>query len=274
VEESPGRQPLINSLRNPKVLAARKLLKRAERDRTGRLLVEGPAGVREALDAGAIVELFVDPAADRSAEVETEAARMGVPVHHVAAGVIMVLSDISTPQGPVAVATAPAAPIEILGESDLALLLAEVRDPGNAGTLIRSAAAAGADALVFCKGSVDPFNAKTVRASAGALFHVPLIGGPGLKEAVDRLRSAGVGILGADPRAHKAPDEVDMRGPTALVLGNESWGLREEAMGLLDDVVGIPMPGRAESLNVGIAGSILLFEAVRQRRRYPRLSHD
>lgn len=256
----------VTSLRNPRVLAARKLLKRSERKATGRFLVEGPVAVGEALAAGAVIELFVDREGPSVGEVVEEAERNSVPLHAVTAGVIEALSDAATPQGIVAVAAAPAAPADVLDDSDLVLVLAEVRDPGNAGTLIRSSAAAGAGAIVFVTGSVDPLNAKTVRASAGALFSIPMVVDLALGEAVERLRAAGLRIVGAQAGADTALDEVDMRRPLALVVGNESWGLPEGSRQLLDEVVGIPMPGGAESLNAGIAGSILLFEAVRQRR--------
>jgi len=241
------------------VLAARKLLRRNERTRAGAFLVEGPIAVAEALERGEVQDLFVD--ADLSSAT-TWLARGAVAV---SGRVIDALSDTSTPQGVVAVASMRTIPIAE-ASGDLMLVLSNVRDPGNAGTLVRSAVAAGASAVVFCSGSVDPFNPKTVRSTAGLLFHVNVVTGVGLEEAVDELRRKGFRLLGADAGSSVAPDELDLGGPVALVLGNESWGIDEASNRLLDDVVGIPMPGPAESLNVGIAGSILLFEAVRQRR--------
>jgi len=241
------------------VLAARKLLRRNERTRAGAFLVEGPIPVAEALERGEVQDLFVD--ADLSS-ASSWVARGAVAV---SGRVIDALSDTSTPQGVVAVASMRT--IHIAEASgDLMLVLSNVRDPGNAGTLVRSAVAAGASAAVFCSGSVDPFNPKTVRSTAGLLFHVNVVAGVGLEEAVEELRRKGFLLLGADAGSSVAPDELDLSVPVALVLGNESWGIDEASSRLLDDVVGIPMPGPAESLNVGIAGSILLFEAVRQRR--------
>jgi TrmH family RNA methyltransferase len=248
------------------VLAARKLLKRSERQAVGRFLVEGPLPVTEALAADAVIELFVDRDAPSAGEVVRRGKRKGVPVHAVTSGVIAALSDTETPQGIVAVAAAPVADESVLGDPDVVVVLAQVRDPGNAGTLIRSAVAAGAGAIVFTKGSVDPLNAKTVRASAGALFNIPVVVDVTLEDAVARMRAAGLRIVGADAGADRPPEEVDLRSPFALVVGNESWGLPEASRELLDEVIGIPMPGPAESLNAAIAGSILLFEAVRQRR--------
>ena len=179
--------------------------------------------------------------------------------------VMRMLSDSSSPQGVVAVAQAPDAALDDLTASDLSLILAGVRDPGNAGTLVRSAAAAGAGAVVFTEGSVDPLNPKTVRACAGALFLVPVVREADVGEAISVARNAGVQVLGADVRADPDPDSFDLTKPTAFVLGNEAWGFEPGLEDLLDGAVSIPMPGRTESLNVGIAGSILLFETVRRR---------
>jgi TrmH family RNA methyltransferase len=179
--------------------------------------------------------------------------------------VMRMLSDSSSPQGVVAVAQAPDTALDDLTASDLSLILAGVRDPGNAGTLVRSAAAAGAGAVVFTEGSVDPLNPKTVRACAGALFLVPVVREADVGEAISVARNAGVQVLGADVRADPDPDSFDLTKPTAFVLGNEAWGFEPGLEDLLDGAVSIPMPGRTESLNVGIAGSILLFETVRRR---------
>ena len=251
------------------MLAARKLLKRSEREQNKRFLVEGPLAVREALRANAVVEIFVDVEAWPGQETVRQAETKGTPVHLATAAVVAALCDTTTPQGVVAVATTPLAGPAVLDRVDLVVVLAGVRDPGNAGTLIRSSVAAGAGGIVFAKGSVDPLNAKTVRASAGLLFNVPVIAGLALTEVSERLRAAGTRIVGAQAHADTALHDIDMREPVAFVLGNESWGLPEASRQLLDEVVGIPMPGPAESLNVGIAGSILLFEAVRQRRAGP-----
>jgi TrmH family RNA methyltransferase len=179
--------------------------------------------------------------------------------------VMRMLSDSSKPQGVVAVAQAPDAALDDLTRSDLSLILAGVRDPGNAGTLVRSAAAAGAGAVVFTEGSVDPLNPKTVRACAGALFLVSVVREAEVGEAISVARNAGVQVLGADVRADANLDSFDLTTPTAFVLGNEAWGFESGLEDLLDGAVSIPMPGRTESLNVGIAGSILLFETVRRR---------
>lgn len=224
-------------------------------------LAEGPNAARAAFGSKAqIVDLFVGEEADLSSlEMPPEV----VPLR-VTNGVLQGLTDTSTPQGIAAIVEIPDTSLAALPpEASFVLVLADVRDPGNAGTLIRSALGAGADAIVFSTGSVDPFGPKTVRASAGALFGLPVLQGS-FEDAVTRLKEKSfliVGTQAGSPPIHS----LDLTGPVAFVLGNEAWGLSASMEVLLDEKVGIPMPGPTESLNVAVAGSILLFEAARQR---------
>jgi TrmH family RNA methyltransferase len=242
------------------------LRRRPERDQTGHFLIEGRVAVEEALSSGAnVLEVFATEDGPRA--VVDAAASAGVSVTIVADNVLRSMCDASTPQGVVAVASIPAASLsDLTAEGSLILLLADVRDPGNAGTLVRTAAAAGADGVVFALGSVDPFHPKTVRAAAGALFHMPVVRDPALREAIEASRASGLIVVGANARAEHSYEAVDLTRRTVLVLGNEAWGLPPEKMDLVDENVGIPMVGKIESLNVAVAGSILLFEAARQRR--------
>ena len=223
--------------------------------------------IREAIEAGASVQeifLLEDGTTD---DVIRLAEDREIAVTFVSEPVMAAISDTSSPQGAVAlVREAPVVLEDVLAGADLVVVLAQVRDPGNAGSLVRSAVAAGASAVVFTHGSVDPFHPKTVRAASGALFRVPIVRGATLPAAIAALKSARIQVLGAASDANTPADALDLTGRVALVLGNEAWGLPAEDRSLLDGVVGIPMPGSAESLNVGIAGSILLFEVVRQRR--------
>ena len=247
------------------MLHARKLRRRAQRDAAGQFLIEGPIAVVEALEAGVpLSDLFV--AADAGPEIAGRAEEHGVRVQHVTDHVIEAISDAVTPQGVVGVAEMPVATIEDLRDADLLVVLDEVADPGNAGTLVRSALAAGAGGVIFSSGSVDPFGAKTVRASSGALLRLPIVRNEPLAGACSDLRDAGFRIVGADADAGKAADEADLTGRIALVLGNEARGLAPGSRALVDETVRIPMPGPVESLNVAVAGSILLFECVRQRK--------
>lgn len=244
------------------MLAARALLRRAGRRRAGAYLVEGPRAVAEALAAGVVREVFV---VEGREPLAAPALRAGVEPMAVTPRVLQALSDAATPQGIVAVAAARPVTVPELRGATLVTVLAGVSDPGNAGTLVRASVAAGADAVVFPAGSVDPYSPKAVRASAGlvAQARVVLAGSP--SDALDQLRALDLVMVGADPGATSTPDDLDLSVPLALVLGSEAHGLGPEVRRRLDATVRIPMPGPAESLNVGMAGSILLFEVVRRR---------
>jgi TrmH family RNA methyltransferase len=254
----------ISSLQNPRVLAARKLRRRSQRDEARAYLLEGSAPLREALAAGVpLHEVFVSD--DEALAAEAEAA--GARVVRVTTSVIEALSETATPQGAVAVLGMEDVAVGDLPEAaDLVLVLDQIRDPGNAGTLVRCAAAAGAAAVFFTTGSVDPYSPKTVRASAGAMFRVGLGRGVDLAGLVRELDDRGFLVVGAEANGPTPYDSLDYSGRVAFVVGNEAWGITGEHRALLAEVVSIPMPGPAESLNAGIAGAILLFEAVRQRR--------
>lgn len=248
------------------MLHARKLRRRAQREAAGEFLIEGPIAVIEALDAGVPVrEVFVNDQA--APELVERAESLGVRVQRATDHVIDALSDAVTPQGVVGVAEMPAATLEDVQAADLVVVLDEVSDPGNAGTLVRSALAAGAGGVVFSRGSVDPFGAKTVRASSGTLLRLPVVRDESLEGVCSSLRSAGFRIIGADADASTPADEANLVGRIALVLGNEARGLGARSRALVDETVRISMPGPVESLNVAVAGSILLFECVRQRKQ-------
>jgi TrmH family RNA methyltransferase len=188
-------------------------------------------------------------------------------VTHVPDHVLRAVADTNTPQGLVAVAAIPKARLrDIPTEADLVLVLAEVRDPGNAGTLVRSAAAAGAGAVVFTEASVDPYAPKTARASAGALFALPVIRNVPLADVVQTLADRGLHVYLAEAWEGSAVFDVDLTEPVAFIVGNEARGIPETGPARAS-ALSIPMPGGTESLNVAIAGSILLYETVRQRSR-------
>ena len=151
------------------------------------------------------------------------------------------------------------------------MLLANVRDPGNAGTVLRTADAAGADGVIFSDASVDPYNSKCVRASAGSLFHLLVVAGSPLRPAAAALHGAGVRILAADGSARLELDELesdgDLRRPTGWLFGNEAWGLPADLLAIADDAVAVPMYGRAESLNLAAAAAVCLYASARAQRR-------
>ena len=153
------------------------------------------------------------------------------------------------------------------GQPGLAVVLANVRDPGNAGTVLRTADAAGAGGVVFAGSSVDPYNSKCVRASAGSLFHLPVVTGPPVADAVRALRERGLRVLAADGGAGTTLDDLQSAGllgqPTAWLFGNEAWGLPSDVLGLADDAVAVPIYGRAESLNLAAAAAVCLYASAR-----------
>lgn len=244
---------------------ARKLRRRAVRDEQAEFLIEGPVAVREAVETELpLREVFAAPEAPE--DVVTGALGAGISVHRVSDHVIEALSDAVTPQGVVAVAPMPLSAVDDVVADDLVLVLDEVRDPGNAGTLVRSAVAAGAGGILFGQGSVDPFGPKTVRSSSGTILRTKIVRNVALGDALGRLRDAGFTVVGSDAGADADADEVDLGGRVALVVGNEARGLTEPVRDALDLTVKIPLPGPVESLNAAVAGSVLLFECVRQRR--------
>jgi TrmH family RNA methyltransferase len=147
------------------------------------------------------------------------------------------------------------------------VVLANVRDPGNAGTVLRTADAAGADGVIFAAASVDPYNSKSVRSSAGSLFHLPLVTGISASEAVSALRGAGLAVLAADGSATPRLDQLEASGtlgdPTAWLFGNEAWGLPADLVALADQAVAVPIYGQAESLNLAAAAAVCLYASAR-----------
>ena len=184
-------------------------------------------------------------------------------------GVIERVADAATPQPVMAVVASVDVPLDALAGARALVVCTELRDPGNAGTVLRGAGAAGVDGVVFCDGSVDVYNPRTVRASAGALFGVPFVAGGGVSEVLERIGGWGMRRLGAV--AHGGADYagVDLTGRIALVVGNEAHGLADGTRRLLDGAVTIPLARDTESLNVGVATAVLCFEAARQRRTAP-----
>jgi TrmH family RNA methyltransferase len=262
---------VISSLKNPKVAAAVRLKKRSFRESDERFLVEGPQGVREALASGAgVVALFHSGPPDDLVEA---ARRGGVEAIHVSEEVMARLTSTVTPQGVVAVVRFVHVGLDaLLPDPACVAVLHSVRDPGNAGTVVRSADAAGADAVIFCATSVDAYNPKTVRASAGSLFHLPVVRGPETADAVEALRSRGCRIYAMDAEGDADLYELDLTAPTAFLLGNEAWGLPSEVASLADASVRVPIRGRAESLNLAAAATLCMFELARQHREGRRVA--
>jgi TrmH family RNA methyltransferase len=260
---------------SPRLKAARRLTKRAFRQRERAFLAEGPQAVAEAFHCGArVTDLFVTAhARSRHQGLVAEIAAAGIPVHVVNGEIMDELAQTVTPQGLLAVCgfvDVPLAEITSHAPPKLVALLANVRDPGNAGTVLRTADAAGAHAVVFADASVDPYNGKCVRASAGSLFHLPVVAAAGLEEAVKALRQVGLRIVAADGRDGRPLDDPAVQArlaePTAWMFGNEAWGLPPELVALADESVAVPIYGRAESLNLAAAAAVCLYASARAQR--------
>jgi RNA methyltransferase, TrmH family len=258
----------------PGLATARRLTKRAFRQRERAFLAEGPQAVAEAYRGGArVTDLFVTaPARARYHDLVTAMADAGVPVHVVSGEAMGELAQTVTPQGLLAVCGFVDVPLAAVAASapTLVALLANVRDPGNAGTVLRTADAAGAQAVVFADASVDPYNGKCVRASAGSLFHLPLVAGARLGEAVVTMRDHGLRVIAADGRAGRSLDDPGVQDrlgePTAWMFGNEAWGLPPELAALADEAVAVPIYGQAESLNLAAAAAVCLYASARAQR--------
>jgi RNA methyltransferase, TrmH family len=251
----------ITSTRNEHVKRLAQLLRAPGRREAGRHLVEGPHAVGEALAAGVVEEVLGTP--DVLASLERDLPLpAGVRVTSVTDHVLARLTDTRTPQGLVAVARNVTSWLDEVLDARLVVVLHEVADPGNAGTILRTADAAGAGAVVLTVGSVDPFAPKAVRAAAGSTYHVPLVTQVATVDAIAALSDAGHLVVGLDGTAEASVFEL-AAGPAglALVLGNEAHGLPAEVIAVLDGRVAVPIRGRAESLNVAAAAAVALYAA-------------
>ena len=256
---------------------ARRLARRVSRAEMRLFLAEGPQAVREALGRpGCVAEIFAVPGADTAhREIYHLSRDGGIAWQPVDEAALASLAETVHPQGLVAVCRFLDRPLaDILStRHQLLALCADVRDPGNAGTVLRCADAAGADAAVLTGSSVDPYNGKVVRASAGSLFHLPLAISPETADVVTAVQKKGITVLAADGAGEvDLDDAIDaglLAGPTAWLFGNEAWGLPEELTGLADHRVAIPIHGRAESLNLATAAAVCLYASARAQRRRP-----
>ncbi|MEV6301777.1 RNA methyltransferase [Actinoplanes sp. NPDC051861] len=253
--------------RTPRIVAARRLQRRKDRDQSGRFLAEGPQAVREALAAGAVLELFGTGAAlDRYADLATQAPE----VSPITDDALAALAETVHPQGLVALCEQIDVPLgDALAKSPrLVAVVAEIRDPGNAGTVLRTADAAGASAVIFAGDAVDPYNGKCVRASAGSLFHVDVVRAS--LSVLDLLRDNGLQVLATSGTGE---DDVDslldgglLAEPTAWLFGSEAHGLPSSALEAADRRVRVPIYGGAESLNLAAAAAVCLYASARAQR--------
>ncbi|WP_307249192.1 TrmH family RNA methyltransferase [Catenuloplanes indicus] len=262
--------------RTPRIAAARKLHRRRDRDAARRFLAEGPQAVSEALATpGTVIELFGTPETlHRYATLSRAASDTGAEVSEVDEDALAALTETVQPQGIVALCHQADVPLaEALSRGPrLVAALAEIRDPGNAGTVLRTADAAGAGAVVFAGDAVDPYNGKCVRSTAGSLFHVDVVRGPDPVTVVTEAQAAGLTVLAAtgygDADLDGLADSGALSTRTMWIFGSEAHGLSDAVLAAADHRVKVPMYGRAESLNLAAAAAVCLYASARALRDF------
>jgi TrmH family RNA methyltransferase len=255
---------------NERVREAAKLAQKKFRRESGCILIEGTRLVADALASGAAVrEIFCTPAFLESDHGKAIRVCCGGTVTAITEAAAAKLSDTRTPQGVFAVVEFAPATLDhvMLGIDALVLVADNIADPGNLGTMIRSAAALGAQCVIASGDSCDPGNPKVVRATMGAIFRVPVVGEVELADTVKMLRSHGLQIAAAVARGGRPPWEADLDRPTALLIGSEADGLPADIVRSADAAITIPMHHGAESLNAAACATALLYEAARQRAK-------
>ena len=263
---------MLENPRSPRVRAVAKLTKRSARQDTGLFLLEGPQAAREVLAfrADTLVELFATPTAmERHPDVRDAARGAGVEIVLTTEAVLAAMADTVTPQGIVAVARqAPTSVRDVFDAGPrLIAICEEVRDPGNLGTIIRAADAAGADAVILTGRTVDPYNPKVVRSTTGSLFHLPVAVSVDLASVIERAHGAGLRIVAADVGGEDfLAHRHSLASPTAWLFGNEARGLEQSALDLVDLSLRLPIYGSAESLNLATAASVCLYESAFAQR--------
>ncbi|WP_167047730.1 RNA methyltransferase [Salinibacterium sp. ZJ454] len=266
---------MIDNPRSPRVRAVAKLAKRNARSETGLFLLEGPQAVAEALEyrPELLMELFATPTAlERYPAIRDAAVLAEIDIEFVSEHVLDSMADTVTPQGFIAVCRQfPTSLKDIFNnEPKLLAILEEVRDPGNAGTIIRAADAAGADAVILTGRSVDVYNPKVVRSTTGSLFHMPVAIAADLEAVIERAKAAGIQVIAADIKGDDllaARETGVLTAPTAWLFGNEARGLTDEHYALADNAIRVPIYGQAESMNLATAASVCLYESAFSQRR-------
>ncbi|QSB04125.1 TrmH family RNA methyltransferase [Natronoglycomyces albus] len=255
--------------RSARVVSARKLNRRRNRDKVRRFLAEGPQSVAEAAIAGAIIDLYyTESAAERFTDIIASAERSGAYTHVVEDEVLEALADTVTPQG--LIAECRYLEDHVPADARLVVVCDRIADPGNAGTILRAADAAGADAVVFPEESVDPYNGKCVRASAGSLFHLPVVRGGVTAEHVATMSDLGAQVFAADAGGDADVFELaaagDLVGPIVWLFGSEPHGLDSELASIAHRKVRVPIWGQAESLNLAVAAGVCLYVTASSQR--------
>lgn len=268
---------MISSLDNPKVKLIKKLKDRKKREKAGKIVIEGIHLISESLrsfkDTGSPKIEYVLYSSDLSKNSEAkEILRLlksaGIEVFEASQRIINSLTEVESPQGIIGVIEEKRSGLsDILSSGkDLVVILEGVQDPGNLGTIIRTADAVSCAGVIVSKGTVDPFNQKTLRASMGSIFHIPVVASKNLEETINKLKANGFCVTAWAADGKESLFDEDLKKKNAFIFGSEGKGLSRSVTALADRKVRIPMPGRAESLNVAVSSSVVLYEAIRQRK--------
>jgi len=259
----------ISSRKNTLIKDIRRLERRSYRDRDRLFVVEGFNALSEAVSFGLDIKTLVFvPERREEVFVLLSGSAIRAELFEVSRDLMDCISDVDNSQGVLGVMSyLDYPPEQVLERSSSMVLIADrVSDPGNLGALIRVADASGADSFIASEGSCDIYNRKVVRSTAGSIFHLPVVRNADLSRVLDVARSQGFKVYGLDPRGGKNYLDADLTKPFAIVVGNEAFGITPELRGKLDEILSIEMPGKTESLNVACSASVVLFEAIRQRR--------
>jgi TrmH family RNA methyltransferase len=258
----------VTSPENPIFKAIRKIQARSGNRDKNRFILEGFKLAREALESGIDIEqVVISSSMDTAEPLLAQLEQTGTPMVSVPARLFRRASALETPEGILLVARKPLRGAG-LALGDLVLVLAGIQDPGNLGAMARVAEAAGATALVRCRGSADPFQPKSLRASMGSLLRIPVAEGESAESTLPMLKDRGLAVIACVPRGGIDFREAELRPPLALVMGNEASGLSGRLLELADQRISIPMKDTVESLNVAMVTGLVLYEAARQRESF------
>ncbi|NLU51608.1 MAG: RNA methyltransferase [Clostridiaceae bacterium] len=256
----------ITSASNPAIKLIKSLHDKKGRQKEKSVLLEGIRLVADAANSGALIRYFV------VSESYFEKSREIISKYHSEKVIVLTdelfgkVSETEAPQGLIAVARIPCYnEDEILSRLKRLIVLERIQDPGNAGTIIRTADAFGFDAVILSGDSVDPFNSKVVRSTMGSLFHIPVVVSEDIYSTINKIKDKSIPVIAAHPRDGRSCWNVDLSSDVAIVIGNEGNGLTNKMLELSDEVAMIPMTGLAESLNASSAASVLIYESMRQK---------
>lgn len=257
---------LIESTQNNKVQMWNKLKKKKERDRQAMYFIEGIKLVKEAIQYNQDIDIIIFNYKQELSESIVDLAReKKIDTVAVSNDIFIKLAETESPQGVLAVIKKKEGSLEqIINENNTFLLIDEVQDPGNLGAIIRSADSAGISSIIIGDNTVDLYNQKVIRSTMGSLFHLPIIN-YNITNVIKLLKQKNIKVLGTSPRAEQIYFETDISENIAILVGNEANGLSEDRLGQVDQMISIPIVGQAESLNVAMATSVILYEHVRQR---------